>query len=633
LLLLARRRSARAALVGGARRSRGQAAAAPLRRRVATSEVALAKVEEPVDDDDDDDFGGACSIWTDERVEIDASLLKQPWSTLIDKVVAIDGKSVRACRKGAKQVATIGPASASAEMLERLFLCGVDVFRLNFSHGEHDEKLELIKRIRDLEAKYKHPICILADMQGPKQRCGKFADEKGVDLESGQTFRFDLDPALGDAQRAQLPHPEILTALTPGKSLLLDDGKIRMRVERKGFTYQGKDMFLEQGQDPPSSDVKECAPFIMCLVEVGGKLSARKGVNTPDVVLAISPITPKDREDIKFASRNDVDWIALSFVQRHEDMKELRALVASFCKGGHTPKLLAKIEKPSAVEDLPAILQESDGVMVARGDLGVEMNPEEVPFVQKDMILQALAASKPVIVATQMMESMIFSPSPTRAECSDIANAILDGCDAVMLSGESAVGKYPLECVEMQRRVIIAAERQEAGKRLQDEGRGLQRRIRFPPTLQPPDVAPGNAILASAVSLAEGLGAKAIVCFTATGRSVERLVQFRPSMPVLAVCPCLETARFLSLYRGVYATSDPPTQALASRVNTDGPGSVRSSEAIDVACKLARNNGLISKEDEWIVVICRLPLFTQGPLNVIRIANASGPGYSAASAL
>jgi len=574
----------------------------------------------PAEEPDDDDYeidGPICSIWLDPAEHITSDLLEAPWAPLMDKVKTIDGRSVRACRKGTKQVATIGPASADDAMLERLFLCGADVFRLNFSHGEHAEKSELVRRIRRLEEKYKHPIGILADMQGPKQRCGKFKDDAGIQLEQGQTFRFDMDPALGDQQRVQLPHPEILVALQPGKTLLLDDGKIRMRVLRTGCVWKGEDMILEEGQKRPSDSSEDCPPFIECTVEVGGKLSARKGVNTPDVVLPISPITPKDKSDIEFACRSDADWIALSFVQRHEDMEELRRLINS-C-GGANPKILAKIEKPSAVEDLEQILAVSDGVMVARGDLGVEMNPEEVPFVQKDMIVKANAAGKPVIVATQMLESMISSPAPTRAECSDVANAILDGCDAVMLSGESAVGTYPTECVEMQRRVVKAAERQHSKL---VGGSIVEQQMVLPRSRT---VSPGNAILASATTLARGMGARAIICFTATGRSVEQLVQLRPSVPILAVCACLETARWLSLLHGVYATSDRSAQALAARAAENGPYAVRFSEAMEVACALAREKGLAVKEDDKLVVISRLPLFTSGPLNVIRITSAMGP--------
>merc|ERR1719356_954739 len=410
----------------------------------------------------DEDSGASCSIWLGQSKEnrrghVPEDFLSAPWAGLMDKVQTMDGGQItRACRKGAKQVATLGPASASEEVIERLFLCGVDVFRLNFSHGSHEEKIELLERIRSVEERYQHPIGILADLQGPKQRCGMFAEEDGIVLKAGQQFRFDLDDTPGDDSRVQLPHPEILLALSEGKTLLLDDGKLRMRVIKQGCTWEGKDVSVEDETARPSSSITDCPPFIECEVEVGGKLSSNKGVNTPDVVLPISPITEKDRKDIEFICEQDIDWVGLSFVQRHEDMVELRELIKG-CEG-NSPKILAKIEKPSALEDLERILQKSDGIMVARGDLGVETPPEEVPFHQKDMIMKARRLGKPVIVATQMLESMISCPTPTRAECSDVANAILDGCDAVMLSGETAMGSFPAECVEMQRRVIAKAE-------------------------------------------------------------------------------------------------------------------------------------------------------------------------------
>lgn len=574
--------------------------------------VATPESDEDEDDDDDEDYeveGPMCSIWLDSDRETQAAisedLLKAPWSTLMDKVDTLSGTTVRRCTKGAKQIATLGPASCTPENIERLFLCGVDVFRLNFSHGSHEEKTELIEKIRDVETKYMHPICVFADMQGPKQRCGRFATDEGVVLENGQTFRFDLDPELGSEHRVKLPHPEILLALKPGKTLLLDDGKLRMRVVRCGYTSNGEDAVLGEGQERPSDDVKEFPPFIECRVEVGGKLSANKGVNTPDVILPISPITPKDREDIVFACKADVDWIALSFVQKHEDMQELRHLIDQ--AGGARPKILAKVEKPSAVEDLEMILEVSDGVMVARGDLGVEMNPEEVPFVQKDMISQAHLYGKTVIVATQMLESMISSPTPTRAECSDVANAILDGCDGVMLSGETAVGKFSPECVEMQRRVIETSEK--PGNYRDDHlmFRQQKHRVKLPEHI--PEMS--DSLVAAAVHLAQDVKAKAIVCFTVSGATVQRLVHLRPLVPVVAACPCLETARWLGMMRGVYATSDPLTQEMAGRVATEGPFAVPFVDGIEVACRLARNKGLLTHEDDRVVVVGRLPLFTE----------------------
>lgn len=569
--------------------------------------------------------GSVCSVWLDRpdesRGNISNDLLAKTSATLMDKVQTLHGRDVRQCRKGAKQVATLGPATASEEKIEELFLCGVDVFRLNFSHGEYDEAVKLVQRIRNVENRYLHPIGILADLQGPKQRCGKFETDEGTDLKVGQKFRFDLDETLGNDVRVQLPHPEILIALKPGKLLLLDDGKIRLRVTRSGCTWQGNDMTVDENNPRPSDSTEDCPPFVECEVVVPGRLTARKGVNTPDVVLPISPITPKDRRDLEFACKVGVDWLALSFVQRHEDMEELRRLVEA--AEGCNPRILAKIEKPAAVEELENILAASDGMMVARGDLGVEMNPEEVPFVQKEMVAKAQAAGKPVIVATQMLESMISNPAPTRAECSDVANAVFDGCDAVMLSGETSVGKFPAECVEIQRRVIVTSEENIASATSGARPGGYLPNLGA--NLAQEEVSDSNAVLASAAKLAGGTGAKAIIVFTATGRSIEMLVKQRPNVPIIAVCPCLETARWLSLYRGVYAMSDSESQELAVRVSKEGPYSARFTEGLEVACRLARDKGIATNEDDHLVVVARLPLFSWGPLNTIRLVSALGP--------
>lgn len=542
--------------------------------------------------DADDVEGGVCSIWTTQqpRAEIPEELLHESWSSLIDR--AASGPPVRACRKAVKQIATLGPASTDPKMIERLFLSGVDLFRLNFSHGAYEEKLTLVQQIRTVEEKYMHPIGILADLQGPKQRCGQF--ETSVELTTGQLFRFDLDARPGNETRVQLPHPEILGALSVGSTLLLDDGKLRMRVVRHGGSAAKDSLFAE------------------CQVEVGGRLSSNKGVNTPDILLPISPVTVKDQEDIRFACKIHVDWIALSFVQKHEDMEELRELVR-VCDGAQ-PRLVAKIEKPSAVQDLDAILQASDAVMVARGDLGVEMSPEKVPFVQKQIVRQAREAGKPSIVATQMLESMIRCPTPTRAECSDVANAVLDGADAVMLSGETAIGEFAVEAVAIQRRVIEAAE----SEALVVESVVLEKNT----------PSESDAVMASAATLAQDVGASALVCFTGSGKSIEGLTPLRPSVPVLAVCPCLETARALTLFRGVYGTSDQDAQMLAGRVEIQGNYAVRFSEGLEVACRLARDKGLTPLTTDRLVVVARLPLFSQGALNTVRLVGAMGPGIA-----
>lgn len=324
-------------------------------------------------------------------------------------------------RKKTKQLATLGPASSSFEMVERLFLAGADVFRLNFSHGEHAQKKDLLDIIRQVEHKYDHPIAVLGDLQGPKLRVGQFANPEGELLAKGQNFRFDLDGGTpGDSTRVQLPHPEIIEASAVGHVLLIDDGKVKMRVTGTGPGY------------------------IDCTVEVPGRIKDKKGVNTPDSVLAISPLTPKDRDDLDYMLGIGVDWVALSFVQRPEDIVEIRRLILDRLPTNTArPHIMAKIEKPSCFEgdSLGRIVELCDGIMVARGDLGVECAPEDVPILQKQIIDECRDQGKPVVVATQMLESMIESPSPTRAETSDVATAIYDGADAIMLSAESAAGK------------------------------------------------------------------------------------------------------------------------------------------------------------------------------------------------
>lgn len=329
--------------------------------------------------------------------------------------------------RNTKIVATLGPASSSPEMIRKLWQAGADVFRLNFSHGSHEDHRARLNTLRRLEQEGGRPIAILADLQGPKLRLGTFREGR-VTLSAGQAFRLDLGPAPGDQGRAPLPHPEIFAALAPGKDLLLDDGKVRLRVERCG------------------------GDFAETTVVTGGELSDRKGVNVPAAVLPISPLTDKDRRDLAFALDIGVDWIALSFVQRPEDVAEAKRLAAG------RARILSKLEKPSAIEHLAEIVELSDAVMVARGDLGVELPPEDVPSIQKRIIRACRHAGKPVVVATQMLESMISAPTPTRAEASDVATAVYDGADAVMLSAESAAGQYPVEAVAMMDRIICRVE-------------------------------------------------------------------------------------------------------------------------------------------------------------------------------
>ena len=335
------------------------------------------------------------------------------------------------------QLATLGPASNNYEMIEKLFLSGADVFRLNFSHGSQEEKLELLNIIRSVEEKYSHPIAVLGDLQGPKLRVGEFSDPKGVYLEKDQRFVLDLNDAKGDNHRVKLPHPEIIAASEVGHILLIDDGKMKLTVVEKGDGWLG------------------------CNVDVPGQIKDRKGVNTPDSVLEISPLTPKDRSDLNYMLKIGVDWVALSFVQRASDIVEINELIdENLPEGMPRPSVMAKIEKPSCFlgNELSDIVDLCQGIMVARGDLGVECAPEDVPILQKTIIEECRLKGKPVVVATQMLESMIESPTPTRAEASDVATAIYDGADAIMLSAESAAGMYPVEAVTMQQRIINKVE-------------------------------------------------------------------------------------------------------------------------------------------------------------------------------
>ncbi len=409
-----------------------------------------------------------------------------------------------------KVVATIGPSSESPQMLARLHEEGADVFRFNFSHGTQAEHARRHADVRELERRIDRPMLVFADLQGPKLRLGVFADG-AVRVETGQTFRLDLDETPGDANRAPLPHPEVLAALRPGARLLLDDGKIRLEVVGGDETY---------------AETR---------VIVGGVLSNRKGVNLPDVNLATSPLTEKDRADLAFALDLGIPMVAMSFVQNPDDIREVRRAIDG------RAALIAKLEKPSAIDHLTDIVALSEVIMVARGDLGVEMPPEDVPALQKRIIRACRSAGKPVIVATQMLESMIGAPAPTRAEASDVANAVYEGADAVMLSGETAAGKYPVEAVRIMDRIIRRTE----GDRAYD---GLMRaHVVVPETTNP------AAIAAAARHVAETIGAKAIIAFTMSGSTAMRLARERPTVPVLALTPDAQIARCLTVGWGVIA--------------------------------------------------------------------------------
>eukprot|EP00594_Rhizosolenia_setigera_P019716 CAMPEP_0178968636 /NCGR_PEP_ID=MMETSP0789-20121207/18379_1 /TAXON_ID=3005 /ORGANISM="Rhizosolenia setigera, Strain CCMP 1694" /LENGTH=599 /DNA_ID=CAMNT_0020654617 /DNA_START=21 /DNA_END=1820 /DNA_ORIENTATION=+ len=509
-------------------------------------------------------------------------------------------------RKSTKQVATLGPASSSKEMIETLFLAGADVFRLNFSHGSQEQKLELLNMIREVEDKYSHPIAALGDLQGPKLRVGAFSDPKGVMLEAGQTFRFDLDEAKGDKQRVQLPHPEIIAASEVGHTLLLDDGKLRMTVTKT---------------DPSGN-----AEFLECKVEVAGKLSDRKGVNTPDSVLKISPLTPKDISDLQYMLQIGVDWVALSFVQRPEDIEEIHALIDQYLpEGAFRPCVMAKIEKPSCFngDSLEKIVELCDGIMVARGDLGVECAPEDVPILQKTIIDTCRKKGKPVVVATQMLESMIESPTPTRAEASDVATAIYDGADAIMLSAESAAGSYPEESVTMQQRIINRVE-------------GDPHYRSYLNSNAPPiDNTATDAIIGAARQISQTINAKAIVAFSLRGSTVLRASKGRPMVPILGISPFKETARQLSLAWGVYPDL-PKTGSFGYTVEEeemfDGsnqPIVEQASDDFDMvlrnACRAALKKGLVNDPNDLLVVTAGIPFGTPGAANVVRVVPAAGP--------
>lgn len=467
--------------------------------------------------------------------------------------------------RNAKIVATLGPASSSPEMIRGLFEAGADVFRLNFSHGTHEDHGRRHELIRAVEREVGRPIGVLADLQGPKLRVGAFAAGR-VELATGAGFGLDLDGGPGDEGRVSLPHPEIFQALAPGVQLLLDDGKVRL-------------------------EVLSCGPgHARTRVVVGGPLSDRKGVSVVGAVLPLSALTPKDRADLAYALELGVDWIALSFVQRPEDVEELRGLVAG--RAG----VMSKLEKPSAVEHLDAIVALSDAVMVARGDLGVEMPPEQVPPIQRRIVRACRKAGKPSVVATQMLESMITAPTPTRAEASDVASAIYHGADAVMLSAESAAGRYPLEAVAVMDRIIAAAE----------GDRGYYRPMTDAARPEPAATIP-DAICAGLRHATALLPVAAIVTYTSSGSSSLRASRERPAAPILSMAAGAGTARRLTLAWGVHSVAVPE------------PGGLDEMSAR--ACETALAEGFAATGD-IIVVAAGTPIGVPGTTNVLKILTA-----------
>jgi pyruvate kinase len=465
-------------------------------------------------------------------------------------------------QRSAKIVATLGPASSSPERIRALFDTGVDVFRLNFSHGTHADHLSSFRAIREVEHATGRPIGILADLQGPKLRLGTFA-EGPVELAAGAHFRLDLDRRPGDCRRAPLPHPEIFAALRPGTELLLDDGKVQLQAESCG------------------------AGYAELLCRVGGVLSDRKGVNLPGAVLPLSAVTEKDRADLAFALDQGADWIALSFVQRPDDVAEGRKLVAG--RAG----IMVKLEKPSAIGNLAEIVELADGLMVARGDLGVEMPLEDVPSVQKRVIQTCRLAGKPVVVATQMLESMVASPTPTRAEASDVATAVYEGADAVMLSAETAVGAYPVEAAAMMDRIA---------RRVQEDP------LYFPVLegmrIEHEHTAP-DAISAAACQVAGMIGAAAIVSYTTSGATALRAARERPAAPILVLTSDRGTARRLAILWGAHCVHTSDVKSF--------------NDMVSKAVRIAHREGL-AEPGQRVVVTAGVPFGTPGATNVLRIA-------------
>ncbi|MGX1100471.1 pyruvate kinase [Amorphus sp. MBR-141] len=467
-----------------------------------------------------------------------------------------------------KILATLGPSSSDEATILALFKAGADVFRINMSHTDHAAMRGLVAAIRSVEETVGRPIGILADLQGPKLRLGMFADDK-VALEEGATFRLDSDDTPGDETRVQLPHPEILEALEPGHRLLIDDGKVKLVVET--VSVEGVD----------------------ARVEVAGTVSNRKGVSVPDTTLALSAMTEKDRRDLDAVVEAQVDWVALSFIQRPDDLAEVRKITRG------RVGVMAKIEKPQAIERLDDIIELSDALMVARGDLGVEMPLEKVPGLQKRIVRAARRAGKPVVVATQMLESMISSPTPTRAEVSDVATAVFEGADAVMLSAESAAGQHPIEAVRTMDQIACEVQRDEnyatiiAAQRTEPEPTGA------------------DAIAAAARQIAETLNLSAIVCYTSSGATALRVARERPSAPLVVVSPVRATARRLALAWGLHCVVSPDAKDV--------------DDMVDRACTVAYQEKF-SRPGQRLITLAGIPFGTPGATNLLRVAYVNDDG-------
>ena len=471
-------------------------------------------------------------------------------------------KQLQNRNRKAKIVATLGPSCETEVMIEKLFLAGVDVFRLNFSHGSHEDHKTKVKIIRKLEKKYARYICILGDLQGPKFRVGKFKNTKET-LKKGQEFIFDTNKADGDSKRVYLSHKEIYQSISKGQRLLVNDGKIRLVVKSTN-----KDR-------------------IKCTVTAGGEISNNKGLNIPDTKLKLKIITPKDKIDLALAIKLDVDWIALSFIQTNKDLMEAKKLIPSKFK------VMVKVEKPSAMDELDNITANSDGIMVARGDLGVEANPEDVPIHQRTMVAECRKQGKPCIVATQMLESMIDSPTPTRAEASDVATAIFQGVDAVMLSAESAAGQYPIESVQMMNKIIKRVEGDEKYKNnLSNYNLSHTKNT-------------AEAIARAAFSVAEIIESNCLVTFSKSGRSIVRVSRMRPDVTLLGLTSDVKVARQNALTWGTLMD-------VVDDVST-------STEMVDRACKIVKKYNIVPAGSQ-IIITAGVPFGRVGSTNLMRIA-------------
>jgi pyruvate kinase len=466
--------------------------------------------------------------------------------------------------RNAKIIATLGPSSSSPVMIRSLFDAGVDMFRLNFSHGNHDDHKQRFEAIRNVERDVDRPIGIMIDLQGPKLRVGTFSDGP-VELRAGDRFRLDLENVPGDRTRAPLPHPEIFAALIPGTDLLLDDGKLRL-------------------------EVLECGPrHAETRVKIGGRLSERKGVNIPGVILPLSPFTEKDRCDLIFGLEQGADWVALSFVQKAEDITEARALI------GSRALIMAKLEKPAAIENLDAIVALADGIMVARGDLGVELPPAQVPIIQRRIVRACRREGKPVVVATQMLESMTTSPVATRAEASDVATAVYEGSDAVMLSAESASGSFPREAVTMMDSIIRGVEGDSDVQTRVDERRGES------------PASHADAICSALRLVAQLVSATSTVAYTRSGFTSMRAARERPAAPILSLTPLIATARQLSPVWGIHSV-------VVENEITDEASMTK------LACDAALA-GDFGKPGDNVVIVAGIPYGASGTTNLLRIAN------------